>query len=127
MFYTLHAIRYTLFAKRDAIRHTLSAIQASVLFRLILCFLSSVVCLLFSTTVERALQIHPFLTNEPNFQKSQMNVSDLLIREYEQMDTWSNGKNEPKTNPISAQKMPEQTQTNPISEAKNDFSRHIST
>jgi len=49
----------------------------------------------------------PFLTNKANFRKSQMNVSDLLIREYEQMDTWSSGKNKAKTNPI-------QTQTNPI-------------
>jgi len=28
-----------------------------------------------------------------------MNVSDLLTREYAIMDTWSIGKNEPKTNP----------------------------
>jgi hypothetical protein len=59
------------------------------------------------TNVMSALQIHPFLTNKANFQKSQMNVSDLLIREYVQMDTWSIGKNKAKTNPI-------QTQTNPI-------------
>jgi hypothetical protein len=43
--------------------------------------------------------INLFLQNEPNFRKSQMNVSDLLTRECEQMDTWSSGKNEPKTNP----------------------------
>ena len=40
-----------------------------------------------------------FLQNEPKFRKSQMNVSDLLTREYDKMDTWSSGKNEPKTNP----------------------------
>jgi hypothetical protein len=40
-----------------------------------------------------------FLQNEPNFRKSQMNVTVLLIRKYVQMDTWSIRKNEPKTNP----------------------------
>ncbi len=61
-----------------------------------------------------------FLQNEPKFRKSQMSLSDLLIREYEQMDTWSIGKNEPKTNPnepktnpIKANKMPKQTQFKP--------------
>jgi len=50
-----------------------------------------------------------------------MNVIDLLTREYEQMDTWSSGKNEPKTNPnepktnpILANKTPIRTQSNPI-------------
>jgi len=66
------------------------------------CPLPSVFCRLFSTTVERALQIHPFLTNKANFRKSQINVSDLLIREYEQMYTWSIGKNKAKTNPMLA-------------------------
>jgi hypothetical protein len=37
-----------------------------------------------------------FLQNEPNFRKSQMNITDLLTKEYEKMDTWSIGKNEPK-------------------------------
>jgi len=92
-----------------------------------------------STLVESALQIHPFLTNKANFQKSQMNVSNLLIREYEQMDTWSRGKNKANSKPIQTQNKantnPIQTQnkansnpiqsqykpkTNPISEAKND-------
>jgi hypothetical protein len=64
-----------------------------------------------------------FLQNEPKFRKSQMNVNEVLTRDYEQKDTWSIGKNEPKTNPnepktnpIKANKMPKQTQTNPISE-----------
>ena len=52
----------------------------------------------------------PFLTNKANFRKSQMNVSDLLIREYEQMDTWSSGKNKPNTKPIQSQNKPK---TNP--------------
>jgi len=39
------------------------------------------------------------MQNEPKFQKSQVNVSKVLTKEYEKMDTWSSGKNEPKTNP----------------------------
>jgi hypothetical protein len=48
------------------------------------------------TDVMSALQIHLFLQNKPNFRKSQMNISDYITREYEQMDTWSSGKNKPK-------------------------------
>ena len=65
-------------------------------------------------------KIKLFMQNEPNFRKSQVNVSDLLIRDYDQMDTWSIRKNEPKTNPnepktnpILANKTPIRTQTNP--------------
>jgi len=64
--------------------------------------------------------INLFLQNEPNFRKSQMNVTDLLTREYEQIDTWWSGKNEPKTNPnepktnpIVANKTPIRTQFKP--------------
>jgi hypothetical protein len=59
------------------------------------------------TLVESALQIGPFCTNKPNFRKSQMNVNNLLTNIYEQMDTWSIGKNKPNSNP-------KQSQTNPI-------------
>ena len=58
---------------------------------------------LYSTNVECSLQIHLFLKNKANFQKSQVNVSDLLAREYEQMDTWSNRKNKANSNPIQTQ------------------------
>jgi hypothetical protein len=51
------------------------------------------------TDVMIALQIDPFFAKQSQFQKSQMNVSNHSIREYEQMDTWSIRKNEPKTNP----------------------------
>ena len=64
--------------------------------------------------------INLFLQNEPKFRKNQMNVTDLLTRNYDQMDTWSIGKNEPKTNPnepktnpIKANIMPIQTQYKP--------------
>jgi hypothetical protein len=73
-----------------------------------------------STTVESALQIHPFLQNEPNFRKSQVNVTVFITMNYEQMDTWSIRKNKPKTKPIQTQYKPNtnpiQTQTNPISD-----------
>ena len=48
-----------------------------------------------------------FLQNEPNFRKSQMNLTDLLTMNYVQMDTWSIRKNEPNTNP-------NEPKTNPI-------------
>jgi hypothetical protein len=61
-----------------------------------------------------------FMQNEPKFRKSQMNVTALLTRKYDQMDTWSIRKNEPKTNPNEpktnsnlAQKTTQRTQTNP--------------
>jgi len=51
------------------------------------------------TSVERALQNHPFMQNEPNFRKSQMNVNKVLTRDYEKRTLGERGKNEPKTNP----------------------------
>jgi hypothetical protein len=46
------------------------------------------------------------MQNKANFRKSQINVSDLTIREYELMDTWSSGKkqsqNKPNSNPNKA-------------------------
>ena len=77
-------------------------------------------CLLSSTTVESALQIHLFMQNEPNFRKSQMNVNKVLTKDYEKRTLGGHGKNEPKTNPIRTQskpikanKMPKQTQNEP--------------
>ncbi len=51
------------------------------------------------TDVMSALQIRLFMQNKPKFRKSQMNVNKVLTKDYEIMDTWSSGKNEPKTNP----------------------------
>jgi hypothetical protein len=56
------------------------------------------------------------MQNEPNFQKSQMNVSDLLIREYEKMDTWWSGKKQSQTNPIYPVVASGEAGTNPIFE-----------
>ena len=63
-----------------------------------------------STTVERALQIRPFLTNKANFRKTQMNVNKVLTKDYEQMNTWSSGKNKANSKPIQTQYKPKQTQ-----------------
>jgi hypothetical protein len=43
------------------------------------------------------------MQNKANFQKSQMNLTNLLIMDYAKMDTWWNGKNKPKTKPIQSQ------------------------
>ncbi len=40
-----------------------------------------------------------FLQNEPKFRKVKLNVNKVLAKDYDRMDTWSIGKNEPKTNP----------------------------
>jgi len=52
------------------------------------------------TSVESPLQIRPFMQNEPNFRKSQMNVSYYIRMDYEKWTLGEHGKNEPKTNPI---------------------------
>jgi len=44
-------------------------------------------------------KIKLFLQNEPNFQKVKSNVTTFITMNYDQMDTWSIRKNEPKTNP----------------------------
>ena len=56
-----------------------------------------------STTVMSALQISPFCSNKPNFRKSQMNVNNVLTKDYEIMDTWWSGKNKPNSKPIQTQ------------------------
>ena len=58
-------------------------------------------------------KINLFLQNEPNFRKSQVNVTAFITINYVQMDTWSIRKNEPKTNPILANKTPIRTQFKP--------------
>ncbi len=70
-----------------------------------------------------------FMQNKANFRKVNFNVTNVLTKDYDQMDTWSIRKNEPKTtpnepktnpnepktNPILAQKTTQRTQTNPNS------------
>jgi len=66
------------------------------------------------TTVESALQISPFMQNEPNFRKSQMNVKHFNTVDYENRTLGENGKNEPKTNPIYPCVASGEAGTNPI-------------
>ena len=54
------------------------------------------------TTVESALQIRPFMQNEPNFRKSQMNVNKLLTKDYEKKTLGERGKKQSQTNPNKA-------------------------
>ena len=52
------------------------------------------------TCSERTTNSTFFLQNEPNFRKTQMNLTDLLTMNYAKWTLGQRGKNEPKTNPI---------------------------
>ena len=65
------------------------------------------------TDVMSALQIHLFMQNKANFQKSQMNVNNVLTRDYEKMTLGQRGKNKPNSNPIQTQFKPNQSQNKP--------------
>jgi len=74
-----------------------------------------------STTVERALQIAHFMQNKPNFPDTQMNVTKVLTKDYENETLGKRGKNKANSNPIQTQSnpikaniMPKQTQSNSI-------------
>jgi hypothetical protein len=67
-----------------------------------------------------ALQIHPFLTNKPNFRKSQVNVNKVLTADYEKWTLGQLGKTnpiqtqyKPNSKPIQTQLKPKQTQFKP--------------
>jgi hypothetical protein len=46
------------------------------------------------------------MQNKANFQKVKFNVTQVLTRDYDQMDTWSRGKKQSQTNPIQSQYKP---------------------
>jgi len=54
------------------------------------------------------------MQNEPNFQKSQMNVSSYIKMDYEKRTLGERGKNEPKTNPIKADLQKAQMNVNKV-------------
>ena len=64
--------------------------------------------------------INLFLQNKANFPKSQVNVTKVLTKDYDRMDTWSSRKKKPiqsqskpikaNSNPIKANIMPKQSQ-----------------
>jgi len=66
------------------------------------------------TTVKSALQNHLFMQNEPNFRKSQMNVSCYSTMDWEKWTLGERGKNEPKTNPIKANLLNAQMNVNKV-------------
>jgi hypothetical protein len=72
-----------------------------------------------STLVERSLQINPFLTNKPNFPDTQMNVSNVITKNYEQLTMNNELKNKANSKPIQSQFKPNtkpiQTQNKPNS------------
>jgi hypothetical protein len=61
------------------------------------------------TTVESALQIKLFMQNKAKFRKVKLNVSKVLTKDCEQMDTWSIRK----TKPIQSQLKPIKCQNKP--------------
>jgi hypothetical protein len=67
-----------------------------------------------STTVERALQISPFLTNKPNFQKVKLNVNQILTKVYGKKDTWWSGKKQSQTKPNKANFLNAQMNVNKV-------------
>ncbi len=60
------------------------------------------ICRELSTSVESSLQIKLFMQNKANFQKVKLNVTKVLTKDYDQMDTWSIGKKQSQTNPNKA-------------------------
>ena len=73
------------------------------------------------------------MQNEPNFRKSQMNVSKVLTRHYKNKCDWTLGENEPKTNPIYRGVASGEAGSNPIRPPKPrqfsltlDLCRHFS-
>ncbi len=68
-----------------------------------LCTYVLYICRDIITSVERPLQIRPFMQNKANFRKSQMNVNKVLTNAYEKRTLGQRGKNKPNTNPIQTQ------------------------
>ncbi len=56
------------------------------------------------------------MQNKANFRKVKFDVNRVLTKDYDQLDTWSIRKNEPKTNPNEpkrTQNEPKRTQNEP--------------
>jgi hypothetical protein len=60
-----------------------------------------------------------FMQNEPKFRKVKFNVNKVLTTDYDQMDTWSIGKNEPKTNPNEPKTNPNEPNFSPKNDPTN--------
>jgi hypothetical protein len=70
-----------------------------------------------NSTKEQVRKNKLFMQNKANFQKVKFNVTNVLTKDYDQMDTWSIRKTKPiKANlkPIKANSKPIQSQLKPI-------------
>jgi hypothetical protein len=63
-----------------------------------------------SSTKEQVRKNNLFMQNKANFKKVKLNVTKVLTKDYDQMDTWSIRK----TKPIQSQLKPIQSQLKPI-------------
>jgi hypothetical protein len=54
-----------------------------------------------------------FMQNKANFKKVKLNVNKVLTRNYDQLDTWLNGKNKANSKPIQSQLKPIKCQNKP--------------
>ncbi len=78
------------------------------------------------TLVKKSLQIRLFMQNKANFRKSQMNVYNVITKDYEKRTLGEYGKNEPKTNPKRTQTNPKRTQNEPnYKKAKMNVTSYI--
>jgi hypothetical protein len=68
-----------------------------------------------STTVEKALQIHPFMQNKANFRNDKMSITIDMTSIYKILYPSPGPKNKPNSNPIQTQFKPKQSQFKPIS------------
>ena len=59
-------------------------------------FVFSLTSYCISSTKDNVRKNKLFLQNKANFQKVKLNVNNVLTKDYDQMDTWSIRKNEPK-------------------------------
>ncbi len=67
------------------------------------------------TDVMSPLQIRLFMQNKAKFPKSQMNVINVITKEYEKKDTWWSGKKQSQTKPNKANLLNAQTNVNKVS------------
>jgi hypothetical protein len=58
------------------------------------------------------------MQNKANFKKVKLNVTKVLTKDYDQLDTWSSGKNKPNSNPIQTQFKANQSQNKPNTNPK---------
>ena len=78
--FVLYAIRSTLLAIRGSVRNMQYDVRS---------------------TKDYVRNYKKNMQNKAKFRKSQMNVNNVLTKDYEKKDTWSRGKKQSQTNPNS--------------------------